>query len=119
MFASSRADELALGWATAAVGAMLLSTPARVSDTVAGTGAGPALAIVRLLGGRYAAQGAAQLLLPRRTTFVAGAGVDALHALSMIALGAAVPRYRRPAACSFVLATLSSAAGLAVSPRRH
>jgi hypothetical protein len=111
----SRSKELFLSLTTAAAGAVMLLTPARVSRALAGRGTAPPPAAIRLLGGRYAVQAAAQLLLPRRSTFAVGATVDALHAASMIPVAAAVARYRLAAVSSLLLATASVAANSALA----
>jgi hypothetical protein len=110
-----RKSEAALGVTTAAAGVLMTCAPAWVSRTVAGGRPMPPPAIVRTLGIRYLCQALVQLFLPRRAAFTAGATVDALHVASMIPVAAAMTRYRRPAVCSLVLATVSIAANSAVA----
>jgi hypothetical protein len=66
--------------------------------------------VVRLLGARRAVQAGMELALPRRGVMLAGAAVDALHALSMLAAALHWPRYRRAALLSAGTAALAAAA---------
>lgn len=86
-------------------GAALLLRPTGLGRLAAGGAEPPPPAIVRLLGGRMAAQG---LLLLGRVSdgraFRVGAAVDGCHAASMVAAAAAFPRFRRAAAASAAIA---------------
>jgi hypothetical protein len=74
--------------------------------------------IVRLLGARRVAQAAVGLAVPRREVWLAGAAVDALHALSMLAAAARWPGYRRAALLSAGTAAMAAAAQYATAPGR-
>ncbi len=86
------------------VGVVLLARPEQVTAAVS-TDTQPAAGWARLLGARYLAQGAVELAWSRAGVLSGSAGVDALHGLSMYALAAFQPRYRRPALVSASLAT--------------
>jgi hypothetical protein len=92
----------------------MLAAPGRVRDYVSHDGA-LSTGWVRLLGARYLAQGVAQIAWPRPAVLQASAVVDGLHALSMVALAAASPTYRRSASFSasvaFACATANALAG--------
>ncbi len=102
-------------------GVILAVVPGRASRWSAVGGDAPPPWIVRLLGGRMLAQAAALEWVRRnrqrdeRTALRAGALVDLLHAASMVAAAAFVPRYRRPALVSaglaFTAASAESSAG--------
>jgi hypothetical protein len=98
-----------IGAGSVIVGVALLAAPGRVCDLVSNTGARPT-GWVRLLGARYLAQGVAQLRWPRPAVLRGSAAVDGLHAVSMVALAAASPTYRRLAVCSAALASAGTAA---------
>ena len=51
--------------------------------------------MARILGARHLAQAVLTLWRPRPAVFLAGAGIDACHAASMLALAVADPRMRR------------------------
>lgn len=100
-----------------AVGTLMLVTPTQVARAAAGpeVASGGAVApptIVRVLGLRTATQGALTVIRPSRTSLEVGAGTDALHLLSMIALAAVAPKYRRSALVSAAVATASLAGSL-------
>jgi hypothetical protein len=99
-----------VGVAQAAIGAAMLLAPARVAAVAANGGSVAPLPIVRVLGARIAVQGAVTAARPSNTGLELGAAVDALHLTSMIALSALVPRLRRSALASAVLAAGSIAA---------
>lgn len=86
------------------VGVVLLARPEQVTAAVS-TNAQPATGWARLLGVRYLTQGAVELRWASAGVLAGSAGVDALHGLSMYALAAIQPRYRRPALVSASLAT--------------
>jgi hypothetical protein len=67
---------------------------------------------VRVLGGRYAVQGAAGLLTRAPWLPAADATVDGLHAVSMVGLAVVSPGHRRLALASAVLATALATADL-------
>lgn len=66
----------------------------------AGPGARPPAWLVRLLGGRILAQGAAELLVPKRQLVLVGSAVDLTHGASMVAAAVRLPAYRRAATVS-------------------
>jgi hypothetical protein len=70
--------------------------------------------VARLLGARHLAQATLTALVPRPGVFVAGAGVDALHAASMVMLVAADRTARRAALTDAVVEAAFAASGLAV-----
>ncbi len=71
---------------------------------------------VRLLGGRQLGQALLMDLVPRSEVASAGAVVDGLHALSMVALMMLSTRWRRPALTEAIVA--SALAGVGVSLAR-
>jgi hypothetical protein len=73
--------------------------------------------VVRVLGARQLAQAGLALAFPAEPLLGLGVGVDALHALSMVPLALATPRWRRPALVSGLMATAFAAAG-ALAARR-
>lgn len=101
-----------VGASQLAVGALMLVTPTQVAHTAAGRGAVPPPTIVRILGLRTAVQGALTVIRPSRAGLEVGAGTDALHLLSMIALAAVAPKYRRSALVSASVATASMVGSL-------
>jgi hypothetical protein len=102
-----------LGATNAALGVAMLAWPRQVTRAVtgrnaeAGTGrnAEAGTGWVRLLGGRYVVQGAAQISWPHPVVLRGSAAVDGVHAASMLALAALRPDYRRPALASCAVAT--------------
>jgi hypothetical protein len=114
--------KVALGVSVAegALGAVLAAVPATVAGKVAGTGKPAPSWLVRALGIRMLVQSAAvSAFLYRgkdgRQALQAGAGVDAVHAASMVGAASLWPSYRRSAAASAVLAGTSALAGWALS----
>jgi hypothetical protein len=105
--------------ALVAAGLPLLAVPERVGELAAGGGARPDPRIVRLLGARMAAQGAALLVRPSAGAWRLAAAVDAAHGSSMVGLAVLSPRYRRPALVSAAVAGVSAWFELATSRRRH
>ena len=87
---------------------MLFRSPSRRARSVA-----------RILGARHLAQAVLTLWRPRPAVFLAGAGIDACHAVSMVALAAWDPRMRRAgiadAAAAFTATGALTGAGAAAS----
>ena len=73
--------------------------------------------VVRVLGARQVAQASLALAFPAEPLLGLGVGADALHALSMLPLAAAAPRWRRPALVSGLMAAAFAAAGLLAARR--
>ena len=96
-----------------AVGAVIAARPAPIVAAVSGTGAHPAGWIVRVLGARMAVQAALTLLADRQFVVRAGVAADVLHSVSMLAVSARWPRYRRPALASALVAASFAAAEVA------
>jgi hypothetical protein len=92
--------------ARAAWGAGCLAAPATVGRAL---GLAPAdrraRLLLRLLGARDLGQAVLAATAPPPALLRAGAGLDALHAASMLALAAVSPHYRRPALTSAAIAT--------------
>ena len=86
--------------------------PRTLSQTVGG--GRPPLLLVRLLGARMLAQGLIQSGRPTRDVLLAGSGVDAVHALSMLAAAVRFPDYRRPALTSGTVAAAAAGIGAAL-----
>ncbi|MBI1376491.1 MAG: hypothetical protein GC157_03265 [Frankiales bacterium] len=70
------------------------------------------VAAARVLGGRDLVQGLVTALLPRTSVRRAGAAVDAVHALSMLAVAATPSATRRAALVSGLLASAELGIGL-------
>lgn len=93
-------------------GALLLVDPHRAFWIASGSHAsGAATVVVRALGLRHVAQASVCMAVPTADALVAGAGVDALHGLTMVAVAIVSPGYRRPALISAVTATAAMATG--------
>jgi hypothetical protein len=105
-----------IGAASAVLGMTLVAIPGRIRDQVSVGGSLPA-GWVRLLGARYLAQGLAEIARPQPAVLEASAVVDGLHALSMVALFAAAPTYRRSASLSVVVATAMATANIVTARR--
>ena len=73
--------------------------------------------VVRVLGARQLAQAGLALAFPDEPLARLGVGVDALHALSMVPLALATPRWRRPAMVSGLMAAAFAAAGVLAARR--
>jgi hypothetical protein len=101
----------AYGSAHAVLGAALTSRPTDVARAAAGQEALPPLWVVRVLGLRLLTQGVVELIRPTPRVLIGAAGIDALHAVSMIRV-AADARHRRVAVVSVAVAGIS--AGLSV-----
>jgi len=92
--------------ARAAWGAGCLAAPAAVGRVLGlAPGDRRARLLLRLLGARDLGQAALAATAPPPALLRLGAGVDALHAASMVALAAVSPHYRRPALTSAAIAT--------------
>jgi hypothetical protein len=89
-------------------GAALVLRPTTVASTVGGTDGAPPRWLVRLLGARLLTQGLVQAVCPVRQIMIAGAAADLLHSLSMCGAAIALPRYRRAALSSAVVASVSA-----------
>lgn len=98
--------------ACAVYGLALLVAPAPILRTVPGRHGGPdrrALLAARALGARHLIQAAALLRRPTRRWMLTGAGIDATHAATMLALAVARPNRRAIACISATLALLIAA----------
>jgi hypothetical protein len=98
-----------LGLATGVVGGSFLAVPDSIAAKAGGSGTAPPALIVRVLGGRYLLQGAAEAIFPTRRVLAAACATDGLHAITMIAAALAWPRYRNAACASLALALTSAA----------
>ena len=101
------------------LGGLALARPDVVLDVVRSTDDRRARAVVRFLGARYVAQGAAGLVVDRSWVVPVDAAVDALHALSMVGAAALWPAHRRAALASAASASLLAAADLRHSRATH
>jgi hypothetical protein len=109
---------VALAGARAGYGAVQLLWPDRSAEQLLGGPLKPAARTgVRVLGARQLAQAGLTAAAPTPALLAAGAGTDALHALSMAVLALADRRWRRPAVVSGLTAT-AFAAGGALAARR-
>ena len=101
-------EMLPLAW-----GATLIARPTEAAAAVAGP-LSPPIWIVRVLGARYVMQQVVVLAVPTPLVARVTAGVDALHAMSMLAAAALERRYRRAevtsaaVAATFALMTLAT-----------
>jgi hypothetical protein len=102
--------------AAGAWGLLLLTRPDDVAARLTPRDARPPRWAVRLLGARVAGQAAATLLLPVRDTVLAGAAVDALHAVSMLAATLHWPRLRWSLLTSAAVAAASAVLQTAAAP---
>ena len=96
----------------ACYGAALLCAPGPALGLA--TGQAPsrrARSVIRILGARHLAQAVLTLWRPRRAVYLAGAGIDACHAASMLALAAADPRMRGAGIADALAATAFTATG--------
>jgi hypothetical protein len=100
------------------LGAIMVVRPDRIAGATASS-AVPPIAVVRVLGSRYLVQGLTELARPGPTVLALSSGVDGLHALSMFALAAARPEYRRPAMTSGTVATVRALVAGSVARRMH
>jgi hypothetical protein len=99
----------------ATAGAVLLARPRQVVRLVAPGEPEPPLAVVRVLGGRLVVQHVLVALRPTRRRLLAGAVVDAVHALSMVPAAAVWPAHRRQAIASGAVGAASALAALALT----
>lgn len=96
-----------VGFGTGGLGAYLLARPDRLAEAVAGGRPVPPSLVVRVLGLRSLLQGSTLVAIPTRPLLALAAGVDGLHAASMVLLAAVDHRYRRSALASAAVATAS------------
>jgi hypothetical protein len=115
--AAGRGRTRLVAGASVAWGAVQLAAPERVVGAVQGSSPPALVWAARVLGARLVVQNAVVLGWPARTAVLAGAAVDALHALSMVPAAVVWPEYRRPALVSGGLAAASAVLGLATAPR--
>jgi hypothetical protein len=114
---TARAATLLAG-VRAGYGAVQLAVPGYSAEQRLGGPLDPAtLRVVRVLGARQLAQAGLALAFPAEPLLGLGAGVDALHALSMVPVAAAAPRWRRPALVSGLMAAAFAAAGVLAARR--
>jgi hypothetical protein len=98
--------------ARACYGAALLCAPGLALGLA--TGQAPsqrARTVARILGARHLAQAVLTLWRPRPAVLLAGAGIDACHAASMLALAVADPRMRRAGIADAATAAAFTATG--------
>lgn len=99
-------------------GIALLVAPRRIYRAASGSaGTSGTAAVVRVLGVREAAQASLGLAAPTPFVLAAGATVDGIHALSMLAVAALSRRRRRPAVAAAGVAFGSTLIGLAMARR--
>ena len=92
--------------------AVLLCVPGPALGLSTGQPPSPrARAVARVLGARHLAQAVLTLWRPSQAVLLAGAGVDACHAASMLALAAADPGLRHAGLADACAATAFTAAG--------
>ncbi|HLI41936.1 MAG TPA: hypothetical protein VKV35_09875 [Streptosporangiaceae bacterium] len=102
--------------ARAGYGLALVGRPGRAVRLAQGSPAdGRARAVTRVLGARHLIQAAVTAARPGPRTLALGAGADAAHAASMLALAAAGPRRRHAALTDAAVAAAFAAAGTALS----
>lgn len=98
--------------ARACYGAALLCAPGLALGLATGQAPGQrARMVARILGARHLAQAVLTLWRPRPAVFLAGAGIDACHAASMLALAVADPRMRRAGIADAAIAAAFTATG--------
>jgi hypothetical protein len=104
----------------AGYGAVQLLWPDRSPEQVLGGPLEPAARTgVRVLGARQLAQAGLTVTAPTPALLAAGAGTDALHALSMAVLALADRRWRRPAVVSALTAAAFAACGARAAQAAH
>lgn len=101
----------------AASGLTMLVAPEWVVRRLTPDAPEPRSWIVRLLGARSLVQNVLIVIRPTRQAMQLGAAVDGLHAASMVGVAALSSRFRRPAAVSAGIATVSALVDLAVAPQ--
>ena len=104
-----------VGAVHALIGLVLLIAPRRVATLAGGPGGAPPNWVIRLLGVRMAGQAGFELSRPTPEVLAASAGVDGVHAASMLPVLLS-SRYRRAALLSAGVA-VASAAGLTLAQR--
>ncbi len=110
--------ETALAGVRAGYGLIQLAMPGYSAEQQLGGPLDPAtLRVVRVLGARQVTQAGLALAFPAEPLLGLGVGVDALHALSMVPVVAAAPRWRRPALVSGLMATAFAVAGVLAARR--
>ena len=97
-------------------GTAMLLRPGDVTRLVRGGGPEPAHAVVRLLGARLVAQHVTTLVHPTRAVVLAGAGLDLLHASSMVPARLRWPGHARPIWVSGTSSVASAVMGLLTAP---
>jgi hypothetical protein len=103
----------------AAYGTALVLVPGPVIQLATGRVPGRrACQVARVLGARHLAQTALTAVAARPSAFAAGAGVDALHASSMLLLAAADNSVRRAALADALAESALAAGGFSVSTQR-
>jgi hypothetical protein len=95
-----KAVRRAISWLLLGWGVALFAAPARMAEAMLGGAPVPPTPVMRALGARSAVQQAVLLLHPSRGLGRLGAGVDVVHALSMVAAAVLWPDYRRAALTS-------------------
>ncbi len=91
----------------------MIVAPRRLMRVLSGSpGSAVSTGVVRFLGFHEATEATLTSAAPSPRIMVIGAASDGLHALSMVGLAAASPRYRRPALVSALLATTSCVVGM-------
>ncbi len=94
----------------ACYGALLIAFPDRVARTIDEQQDGEGFRrIIRVLGAREVAQAVICWPQPTSALLKVGAGVDVIHAASMLGLAAMSRRWRRPALLSALTATIFAA----------
>ncbi len=110
--------ETVLATLRAGYGAVQLAVPGYSAEQQLGGPLDPAtLRVVRVLGARQMVQAGLALAFPAEPGLGLGVGVDALHALSMVPVAAAAPRWRRPALVSGLMAATFAVAGVLAARR--
>jgi hypothetical protein len=110
--------ETVLASLRAGYGAVQLAVPSWSAEQRLGGPLDPATTrVVRVLGARQVTQAGLALAFPDEPLAGLGVGVDALHALSMLPLVVATPRWRRPALVSGLTAAAFAVAGVLAARR--
>jgi hypothetical protein len=111
--------ETALAGVRAGYGLIQLAAPGYSAEQQLGGPLDPAtVRVVRVLGARQVTQAGLALAFPAEPMLGLGVAVDALHALSMVPLVLATPRWRRPALVSGATAVAFAAAGVLTAHAR-
>jgi hypothetical protein len=106
-----------LALAQSVIGVVLALQPYRVVAVVGLADDPPPTFILRVLGVRQVAQGAAQLRSPTPAAGLVGAAIDGSHALSLVPVIAFDRRHRRAAVISASFALAMAAVGGLISGR--